>query len=311
LKVKYIEYKNEIQNEREFMIKNGLRNLFLLLCLILLLGCSDLSKQAKRHITYSQDNVPISYTVYGKGDMAVIFVHGWSCDSRYWDMQVPAISKKYQVITVDLAGHGHSGASRTDYTMSAFAHDVKAVVEDQDLDKVILVGHSMGGEVMVFSARLMPEKVLGLIAVDTLMDVEAQYTQEEIDQMLSGFKQDFSSHTQAFVKDMFRKDADKDLMDWVAKDMAAADPKVAISAISEYLQMFVTGQTASIFKGLEIPVRAINADLWPIDYEANRRHMYSFNAVIMPNTGHFLMLENPEEFNQLLLDTIDWILQDD
>jgi len=59
-----------------------------------------------------------------------------------------------------------------------------------------------------------------------------------------------------------------------------------------------------------LPVRIISADLWPIDYEANRRHMLSFNAVIMPKTGHFLMMERPDEFNDILSDTIDWIKQD-
>ena len=59
-------------------------------------------------VALSKDGTPISYEVHGAGDPTLVFVHGWSCDARYWREQVPYFSKKYRVITVDLAGHGHS-----------------------------------------------------------------------------------------------------------------------------------------------------------------------------------------------------------
>ncbi|MGD9159180.1 MAG: alpha/beta hydrolase [Desulfobacteraceae bacterium] len=80
------------------------------------------------------------------------FVHGWSYDSRYWQNQVPVFSKKYRVVVVDLAGHGHSGMSRINYRMSYFGEDVKAVTEAVGSKQVILIGHSMGGAVIVEAA---------------------------------------------------------------------------------------------------------------------------------------------------------------
>lgn len=71
-------------------------------------------------VAYSADGTTISYEVYGKGDPTLIFVHGWSCDSRYWRAQIPEFSKKYRVVVLDLAGHGHSGVSRKNYSTSAF-----------------------------------------------------------------------------------------------------------------------------------------------------------------------------------------------
>ena len=99
----------------------------------------------------------------------LVFVHGWSCDSRYWRAQIPYFSQKYRIALVDLAGHGHSGFGRSNYTMGSFGEDVLAVVEALGAEKVILIGHSMGGIVIAEAARLMPEKVLGLIGVDTLV----------------------------------------------------------------------------------------------------------------------------------------------
>jgi pimeloyl-ACP methyl ester carboxylesterase len=248
-------------------------------------------------ITPSFDGVPISYSVYGRGDVTLVFVHGWSCDSRYWYRQVPHLSSRYRVVTVDLAGHGHSGPGRKDYTVASFGEDVKAVVEKVHAKKAILIGHSMGGAVIAAAAALMPDRVIGLIGVDTLHNVEARYTQEELDQYVKPFEEDFVRKVREFVHGMFVKGTDAELVEWVAADMSCAIPRVGISALRGYFGLFVTGEAAGLFEKVKCPVRAVNADLWPTEPAANRRHMVSFEAVIMKGVGHFPMLEKPGEFN--------------
>jgi hypothetical protein len=53
----------------------------------------------------------------------------------------------------------------------------------------------------------------------------------------------------------------------------------------------------------------VNGDLWPIDYEANRRHMFSFDAIVMEGVDHFLMMARTEEFNRSLEKAIQKILR--
>ena len=118
-------------------------------------------------IVLSKDNTPISYEVYGTGEPTLVFVHGWSCDSRYWRMQINHFAQKYRVVVLDLAGHGHSGMTRKCYFMRAFAEDVRAVTEAVDSKTVILVGHSMGGEIVARAAQLMPDRGMGIIGVVT------------------------------------------------------------------------------------------------------------------------------------------------
>ncbi|WYD80745.1 MAG: alpha/beta hydrolase [Candidatus Electrothrix gigas] len=82
--------------------------LFILIPLLLLSGCAS-NQLARRHdVALSFDQERIAYDVAGKGETALIFIHGWSCDGRYWQNQLSVFAKEYQVITVDLAGHGHS-----------------------------------------------------------------------------------------------------------------------------------------------------------------------------------------------------------
>ncbi len=125
----------------------------------------------------SADGIPIHYEVYATGEPALVFVHGWSCDRSYWDAQVPFFSERHRVVTVDLAGHGESGLGRDAWSMRAFGQDVAAVVEELGLDEIVLVGHSMGGPVVVEAARILGDRVNVVVGADTFNDVSQKASQ--------------------------------------------------------------------------------------------------------------------------------------
>ena len=272
--------------------------------LILMLNMQVQADVVWPRMARSVDGVPISYEVHGAGEPTSVFVHGWSCDGRYWRKQVPHFSKSHRVVVIDLAGHGHSGLGRKDYTMDAFGEDVRAVVAEVDAGQVILVGHSMGGPVSVAAARLMPDKVIGIVGVDTFQDISQKMTQEEFDAWMAPLRTDFAGGAAEFVQQMFIEKTDAALRDWVVADMSASPPEVAVSAMAAMLSDVVSADALSAFDGLEVPVVAINADLWPTNVEANRRHMHSFDAVIIEGTDHFLHMAEPESFNRELKDVI-------
>ena len=251
-------------------------------------------------IVLSQDGTPISYEIAGTGETTLVFVHGWSCDSRYWRAQVPHFSKQYRVITLDLAGHGHSGFSRGRYSMRAFGEDVRAVTEGTDSRRVILIGHSMGGAVIAEAARLMPGRVIGLIGVDTLENIEHPLKREGMEKMIAPLEKDFRTESRKFVAAMIYPDTDPHLREWILADMSAAPPAVALSAVKEMMTQYVTGEEAKIFDRMRIPVVTVNGDLWPVNYEGNRRHMLAYQAIALKKAGHFLMLTRPDDFNQAL-----------
>ena len=77
--------------------------------------------------------------------------------------------------------------------MASFGEDVRAVVEATDSRTVILVGHSMGGSVIAEAARLLKGRVLGLIGVDTLENVEYPLTRKELEGMTAALQKDFAT----------------------------------------------------------------------------------------------------------------------
>src|SRR5262245_31505501 len=172
----------------------------------------------------SADGVPIAYEVHGQGSPTLVLIHGWSCDRGYWKEQVEYLAPQYRLVLVDLAGHGESGLGRKDYTMAAFGADVAAVVDSLAVDKVVLVGHSMGSDVIVEAARLLPGKVVGLVWVDQYQSLDTPNTEAAVDEFTAKFRKDFRGATTAFVRGMFGPNADPKLVERVSKDMASAPP---------------------------------------------------------------------------------------
>lgn len=190
--------------------------------------------------------------------------------------------------------------NRTNFTMGAFAEDVQAVTETTASRTVILIGHSMGGSVIAEAARLMPDRVIGLIGVDTLENVEYRMTQGQFNKMITPLKKNFRTGSRQFIAEMISPHTDTQLRDWILSDIAAAPPAVALSAMAEIITQYITGEAAKVFEQTRVPVITINGDMWPINYKANRRHMFSYHAIVLKKAGHFLMMDRPEEFNSAL-----------
>ena len=258
---------------------------------------SDSETVAGRNSVASKDGVTIYYEVHGSGEPALVFIHCWCCDRSYWDAQVDTFAKKYKVVTIDLAGHGESGLNREKWLIPAFGADVKAVVDKLHLDKIILIGHSMGGPVIIDAARQMPGRVIGLIGVDTYQNFNQRFTPEQSDAFLTPFRENFKESTAHFVRTMFPPTADSTLVEWVVNDMSLAPEEVGISAMEGMFQF----DAREVLKEVRVPIRSINSDMWPVDVEANRKHAVSFDVVIMEKLGHFVHMEDPESFNLLLM----------
>lgn len=86
----------------------------------------------------SFDGVSINFDNEGKGEPAIILVHGWSNTRSIWDAQVAHFSKKYRVIAVDLPGFGKSGNNRNNWTIASYGEDISAIIQQLNLKKLCL-----------------------------------------------------------------------------------------------------------------------------------------------------------------------------
>ncbi|HVO29938.1 MAG TPA: alpha/beta hydrolase [bacterium] len=115
------------------------------------------------------DGVPLHYTVYGDGDTALVCCNGVGVSTFFWKYVVRFFSERHKVVTWDYRNHGKSGRApeitREKFTVASSVSDLKAVMDDAGIKKAILLGHSMGVQVILEMWRRYPARVQALTLV--------------------------------------------------------------------------------------------------------------------------------------------------
>lgn len=251
------------------------------------------------------DGIELAYEVHGvpgAGPFAVVLVHGWAGNRTYWDGAIHLLADHYQVVALDLGGHGESGRGRSDWNLPAFGDDVLAVVEDVGAERVALVGHSMGGDAIVYAAAHLGDRVAGLVWVDAFRSLgdEPVSSPEDVISFVTPFRDDFATAVTQFARSLFSAAAEPALVDRVAADMAAFPQDVGLGSIRYALNR--EPPLLAAMSEIEAPMVAINPDIGPTDAGSLRR--YGVEPVVLDGVGHYVMLEAPGRFSAALLATL-------
>lgn len=269
--------------------------------LLVVMAFSAVHAQSKSEVVNASDGVPIHYSVQGKGDPALVFIHCWACNRHFWDNQVAEFSKAYRVVTIDLPGQGESGQGRKNYSVESYGDDVKTVVKKLNLKRVVLVGSSMGGPIALEATRRMPDRVVAIVPVDTLQNVEQKVPQEQLDAIFQQMQADFKSATTSLLNQFFfSPTTPMAVRERIINETIAQKPEVVLPI----LKAVFSYDAAPGLREVKVPIRAINADRVPTDIAANRKYAPQFDVMIIKGTGHYPMLEDPERFNQMLAEIL-------
>lgn len=256
---------------------------------------------AKAEVVQAKDGVPIHFSVQGKGEPALVFVHCWSCDRRLWENQVSVFAKNRRVVTIDLPGHGESGQDRKSWSIESYADDVNTVITKLDLKRVVLVGSSMGGPIVLEATRRVPERVAAIIPVDTLHNVENKVPPEQLEGVFKQLRADYKGAVTGFLNELFFSPTTPvAVKDRIIKEVTSRPPELALAI----LQAIFAYDPVPALREVKVPIRAINADMTPTNLDANRKYASQFEVVIMKGSGHYPMMEDPAQFNKLLADAI-------
>lgn len=263
-------------------------------------GEESMDVRIERKTCFAEDGVSIVYSAAGAGDPALVFIHGGLTDRTFWEGQLREFAGLHRVVALDLPGHGESGLNRKKWGIPEFGADVKAVIEAEKLKNVIIFGNSLGGPVAIEAALLLPDRVLGVVGVDTFQVLNIRITPEEAKQRAEFFQRDFAGALKQMVRMLFHADADPALIAEAESRMSGTSPEAA-RAMFLSLAGYDEGAAAS---RLTVPLRAINGDLYLTDVKENRKVKDDFDAVIMKHMGHYPMLERPTEFNNRVTEIV-------
>jgi len=256
------------------------------------------------HVYTAADGVDVPYVVHGVGEVTLVMVHCWMCEGSFWDAQVEPLTEQYRVITLDLPGHGEGGDDRRTWTIAGYGEDVAGLIEQAAPGPTVLVGHSMGGPVALRAAAL-TDRVVGIVAVDTLHDADFDFSDPMVQQMASAFDNDFSGVCNNFVGGMFVEEGVDEIVEKVRRVGCIESNSEAGKAL---MHDFASLDFPTMFQEAGVPIRAINAAAPnPTRVENNRKYS-DFEVVLMEDVGHYLHMTRPDEFNTLLLRTLDRML---
>lgn len=274
------------------------------LILTMILFFSTVSNAAGGKVK-SADGVDIVYSVYGKGETALIFIHGWGWDQSLWKDQITKFSSQYKVVTLDLAGHGESGKKRKSFTIKAFANDVVSVINKLKLNNVILVGHSMAGIINLEVYRQIREKVAGIIGADTYQLFQKGENPKSAEDYLTTFKENYLASVREYVGTLFLEGADTVMVKSFVKKMSKLSSEIGMDIFRNIYQY----NSIAAVTELQPKIISINGQKFKVKEAENMKVLPSFTCKLIPGTGHFPMIEKPKEFNEKLEEAIKALLK--
>ncbi|MCL7488935.1 MAG: alpha/beta hydrolase [Desulfobulbaceae bacterium] len=252
--------------------------------------CSLSSRTLRSH-----DGIPMACDCRGQGEPLLLFIHGWTCRRDYWQPQLAFFEEHHKVAAPDLPGHGNSSAGdRQCWSVTNFGLDIAAAAKESAAERVILIGHSMGGAVALEAARRLGKMVDAVVLVDTFVIDYGGLSAETIQAIAAPFEDDFASAIAALVEQTSTVATPALLKERLVREMSAADPAWALPVWRDLLAW----DPKPAFEELQVVIHAVNGALIPDS--ARERCAPFVQETVIPGAGHFLQMEDPAGFNRVL-----------
>lgn len=231
----------------------------------------------------------------GSGGLSVVFVHSSGGNTTHWSAQLTHLRKTRRALALDLRGHGLSQPPKDgDYRLVSQAGDIDAVVNKVGIEKFVLVGHSMGGSVAITYAGLHPDRVAGLLIVDSGGDPK-QFPEEQKRQTIKAMESEtYTSVTESYWRQLL-VGSGPEVQDRIMNDMRRMPKEMVISQVKE-LFWFDPAPALNRYRGAKLSVTTSANDK---KYSLHRLQS-DFPHVVVTGTGHWLHLDKPKEFNRIL-----------
>ena len=247
-------------------------------------------------------NTKISYFDIGKGK-AVVLLHGFLENQKMWQDLVPELSKKHRVITLDLLGHGETECMGYVHSMEDNADVVQSVLSKLRIRKAVFIGHSMGGYVALAYAELYPEKIRGLVLLNSTSKADSEERKANRNRAIKVVKKDYTTFIRLSITNLFSPDNIELLVDEIEKVKIEAlkTPLQGVVASLEGMKirkdrevlLHLTPYPKMLILGKKDPVLIYESTLEQIEDTAVK-------LVTFPD-GHMSHIENREELKDVLL----------
>jgi pimeloyl-ACP methyl ester carboxylesterase len=246
-----------------------------------------------------REGVALAYDDTGSGNPPLLFVHGWLGNRKQFASQQKYFQRNSRVIAVDLRGHGDSDAPIQDYSMDVFADDIAWVCQRLDLDRPVIVGHSMGGVISLALVSRYPSLARAIVILDSPIMMEPASV-EYLRSIGEPFRTtDFARAARAFAERMFLATDDPDRRTQIVDDMLSVPQHVLASSFAEMVNRL--NDQPDVLSEIKVPVLAIASHG---GHAAGLRQLREIRPQLfleqVVGVGHFLHLEAPDQVNAII-----------
>lgn len=262
--------------------------------------------------------VEIYYEDWGTGK-PVVFIHGWPLDHQMWEYQLTDLANQgLRCIAYDRRGFGKSDRPWEGYDYNTMAGDLKALLDELDLNDVTLVGFSMGGgEVARYFGLYGEERVSKAVLISSVVpymlktnDNPDGVPQEMFDEFVQKLKEDRPGFLDNFGKifygvNLIKHPVSSEFLHWSWRIATSGSPKATLDCLYAFSQTDFRRDAAAI----NVPVLIIHGDsdkTVPIDPSARQAARLIPNAKLIEYAGapHGLFYTEKEKLNKDLLEFI-------
>lgn len=256
----------------------------------------------------------ICYELVGIGRPAFVFVHGGCCALGDWTSQLASLGRDFTALAMDLRGHGRSGGDARDLHIGRWAADVNALIDALDLGPAVIVGHSLGSRIAAEAALRRPDNACALVLLDASRTVGGLAAAEPLEEPADAAQQDAS--LAAILDRTVGPHASPAVRRHVVDTMSSASP-ATMSAAVKALQDWDSERADLVFAQLpaSLPILAIQSTYHDqftprrplLDADETTPFLDFLRTVrpgvtvrVLPNTGHFSMLEQADVVTSLI-----------
>jgi pimeloyl-ACP methyl ester carboxylesterase len=233
-----------------------------------------------------------------EGELPVVFAHSLAGNSSHWKAQLKHLRRSRRAVAFDFRGHGRSEAVNTaEYSIAGMASDIAAVVDSLRLQRFVLVGHSMGGGAALVYAGAHPDRVAGLLLVDPIGDAK-QIDSAEAKAFVARFETNYDSASRAYWTEIAGPDST--VRNRLLADLRATSREIVVPVLRSVMR-FDPHPALARYQGPKLSV------VTPYNTQAFSLHRLEqgFPHRVVTGTGHWIQLDRPDEFNQILDEFLD------
>lgn len=238
-------------------------------------------------------NIEIHFTSVGVGN-TIVLLHGFLENLTMWDQIALQLSKKYQVICIDLLGHGHTENLGYIHSMEMQAEIAKHVLDKLKINKYALIGHSMGGYVALAIAELHPQNLQGLCLMNSTALSDSPEKKVNRDRGIEAVKYNSDLFVKMAIPNLFSEENQSKFpteIGEITNEALKMSPQGIIAAMEG---MKNRKDRSQLYKTLKIPLQLIIGKKDPaLDYDSliSQTKKTKVKLVEFPD-GHMSHIEN-------------------